>query len=352
MTTRKSHWSLVATLLFAFVGLPSPCIAKTKGPMEALVLLAADRINGVFVDVSTSIQAVGKEYQRLAETTQPELSKKEKEAWAARGITKGPVTVFCTWEAKVKAPSFEAPFAGIYNLSNQPLSDERVIQLQHFEQLIPVFRSAYEGFHFSWVYLTTTDNMMLIYPFMTPKDAANTVPPTEKIFYTCADFAGRKVGWSQPYLDLAGAGMMVTASYPIYSNNKLLGVASRDITLEQLANSVLNHLTHGGVQNAFIVSSEGRAIDASDPKMKKEITKVNSKKGAAKLYYRTKNELPENGINSEYKWVNDLTDEVISRTNLTNGNGFDQFNVANRQVLTAEIQSTGWTIVLVLPNKQ
>ncbi|WOO39899.1 hypothetical protein [Rubellicoccus peritrichatus] len=320
--------------------------------MEALALLAADRINGVFVDVSNSIQAVGKEYQLLAESTQPSLTKSEKEAWVARGMTKGPVTVFRTWAADASTPKFEADFAGLYNLSEQSLSDKRISQLQRFEQLIPVFRTAYESFDFSWVYLTTTDNMLLIYPFMTPKDAANTVPPTEKVFYKCADFKGRKVGWSQPYLDLAGAGMMVTASYPIYSQDKLLGVASRDITLQQLANSVLDHLVRGGVQSAFIISKQGRVIDASDAKLKNEIANVSSGAKNAHLYYRSKKKLPENGINSQYDWVNQLTDEVISRTKLRSASGFDTFKMDERQVLTAEIESTGWFVVLVLPHSR
>jgi hypothetical protein len=38
-----------------------------------------------------------------------------------------------------------------------------------------------------------------------------------------------RVGWTGPYLDLVGAGMKLTASYPIQDCDRLLGVASRDI---------------------------------------------------------------------------------------------------------------------------
>ena len=41
-----------------------------------------------------------------------------------------------------------------------------------------------------------------------------------------------------PYLDLVGAGMMVTASCPVYEDDRLLAVVSHDITLKELTKSV------------------------------------------------------------------------------------------------------------------
>ena len=90
-------------------------------------------------------------------------------------------------------------------------------QLNLFEQLVPTFRSAYESFPFSWVYLTTADEAMMIYPYLPLGQAVNNGIPTENGYYKAANFDARAVGWTPPYLDLVGAGMMITASYPVYA---------------------------------------------------------------------------------------------------------------------------------------
>jgi hypothetical protein len=79
----------------------------------------------------------------------------------------------------------------------------------------------------------------MIYPYVPIEQAVNNAKPTETPYYKAADGARRAVGWTAPYLDLVGAGMMVTASFPIYRGDTLLGVMSRDITLQELADSVL-----------------------------------------------------------------------------------------------------------------
>ena len=82
--------------------------------------------------------------------------------------------------------------------------------------------------------------------------AVNNGTPTETPYYRAADFGSRAVGWTTPYLDLVGAGMMITASYPVYDSESLLGVMSHDITLKELASSVLLHLTNVERSSALI----------------------------------------------------------------------------------------------------
>ena len=81
--------------------------------------------------------------------------------------------------------------------------------------------------------------------------------------------------------------MMITASYPVYAGDRLLGVSSRDITLKELARSVLSHLTDATGSSALLIDSKGLAIDATDPALAAEIDQVNSEAGAAVLYFRT-----------------------------------------------------------------
>jgi hypothetical protein len=80
--------------------------------------------------------------------------------------------------------------------------------------------------------------------------------------------------------------MMMTASYPVYEDDRLLGVVSHDITLKQLTKSVLSRLARDG-SSVLLIAADGLAIDASDPKLAAEIDQVNTKAGAAVLHYRT-----------------------------------------------------------------
>ena len=160
-------------------------------------------------------------------------------------------------------------------------------QLSLSEQLVPTFRSAYESFPFSWVYLTTVDEAMIIYPYLPLEQAVNNGTLTETAYYKAAGFDERAVGWTPPYLDLVGAGLMITASYPIYAGDTLLGVSSRDITLKELARSVLSHLTGATGSSALLIDGEGLAIDATDATLAAEIDRVNSEAGAAVLYFRS-----------------------------------------------------------------
>ncbi|MEZ5581771.1 MAG: hypothetical protein R3F37_02405 [Candidatus Competibacteraceae bacterium] len=130
--------------------------------------------------------------------------------------------------------------------------------------MTPLFRAAYRTFDFSWSYFTTVDNAMLIYPFLPISEAVNNQSPTEQVYYTSADFKQRRAGWTLPYLDLVGAGMMITVSYPTYDGDTLLGVVSHDITLKQLSDSVLNHLILEDGATAYIVSDSGLVVGVSD----------------------------------------------------------------------------------------
>ena len=90
----------------------------------------------------------------------------------------------------------------------------RAVTLDLFEQLVPTFRVAYESFPFSWVYVTTVDEAMMIYPYLPIEQALNDGTPTQTVYYRAADFAHHAVGWTPPYLDLVGAGMMAVELLP------------------------------------------------------------------------------------------------------------------------------------------
>jgi hypothetical protein len=354
MISIPRHLAVSILLLLSFpVSSPADerCIEALAMVEDAMVRLAADRIDSTFDAVAASTRALGDAYRRLV-SAQGEQATPDSDRWLARRTTQGNTTGLRTWPADLKAPpSFQAAYPGFYSYNGAKLDDQVLRQLNLFEQLVPTFRTAYESFPFSWVYVTTVDDAMMIYPYLPIEQAINDRTPTQTTYYRAADFAHHAVGWTPPYLDLVGAGMMITASYPIYEGDSLLGVVSRDITLKQLAKSVLGHLTSADSSIALIVDSDGLAIDASDPALAAEIDRVNAKAGAAVLYYRSGDGMEtitsRDAVASSSAETNALVEQVLARSG---GGGTLRFELGGRRVLAAPIERTAWLLVLIRPD--
>jgi len=320
---------------------------------DTMVRLAADRIDGVLGAVADSTRALGDTYGRLA-TEQAGHASSDGGRWLALRTTRGHTTGLRTWPPDLKSPpTFQAPYPGFYSFDGSGLSEAVLGQLDLFESLVPTFRSAYESFPFSWVYVTTADNAMMIYPYVPIEEAVNDGTPTETVYYKAADFEQRAAGWTAPYLDLVGAGMMVTVSYPIYEGDRLLGVMSRDITLRQLTSSVLSRLTDDR-GSALIVDADGLAIDATDPVLAGEIDRVNARAGAAVLYYRTAQGMREiaakAAVASGAADINALVEQVLAQAEVGSAD-IVRIRLDGRQALAARIERTGWLLVLIRPQE-
>ena len=355
MISIPRHLAVATSLLLSLSPAISPaderCIDALAVVEDAMVRLAADRIDSTFDAVAASTRALGDAYRRLA-SAQGEQATPDSERWLARRITQGNTTGLRTWPADLKAPpSFQAAYPGFYSYNGAKLDDQVLRQLNLFEQLVPTFRAAYESFPFSWVYVTTVDDAMMIYPYLPIEQAINDRTPTQTTYYRAADFAHHAVGWTSPYLDLVGAGMMITASYPVYEGDSLLGVVSRDITLKQLAKSVLRHLTSANGSVALIVDSDGLAIDATDPALAAEIDRVNARAGAAVLYYRSADGMEtittKDAIASSSTETNALVEQVLAKSG---GGNTLRLDLGGRRVLVAPIERTAWLLVLIRPD--
>ena len=357
--TKRNILSLhVAATTVLILTLSSVASAKDDGHAEcmvaledAMVRLAAERIDSVFGAVAASTRALGDTYARLAAAqgsqTPPDASR-----WLALRTTQGRTTGLQSWPGDLKSPpAYQAPYPGYYSYTGEALSTAVLRQLDLFDRLAPTFRTVYESFPFSWVYMTTVDNAMLIYPYLPIDQAVNNGTPTETPYYRAADFGSRAVGWTPPYLDLVGAGMMITASYPVYDGESLLGVMSHDITLKELASSVLSHLADVDSSSALIVDGKGLAIDTTDPELDAEIDRVNSKTGDAVLYYRTAEGIEElgtrNAFASRATQVNTLVEQVLEKAR--SGEDTVRFDLDDQHVLAARIERTGWFVVLIRP---
>jgi hypothetical protein len=195
-------------------------------------------------------------------------------------------------------PPYQAPVPAYLFYNGRDVTPNATRALKAFVSLVPLFRATYRTFQYSWVYMTTVDEAFFIYPYLPLDEAVNNLPPTKQDFYKAADFRNRRCGWQKPYLDLAGAGMMVTVSYPIYHREKLLGVISRDITLTELSQRFLKPFAgrSGNLVN-LIMDKDGLAIAAGSGAPTEEIHRVNTEAGRAVLYYRTSKSLKSIGNN-------------------------------------------------------
>lgn len=342
---------LILTLSSAVSAADDGCDKPVSALEDAMVRLAADRLDSVFGAVADSTRALGDTYGRLA-AAQGEPTPSDRARWLALRTTQGNTTGLRTWPADQESPpAFQAPYPGFYSYNGATLSDAVLRELDLFERLAPTFRTAYESFPFSWVYVTTADEAMMIYPYLPIAQAVNNGTPTQTPYYRSADFARRALGWTAPYLDLVGAGMMITASYPIYVGDALLGVMSRDITLRELTNAALSRLTHAGGGSALIVGGSGLAIAATDPALAAEIDQVNSQAGAAVLYYRDTSGLQaikvKNAVASRSASINALVEQVLAKAG---DGGTVRLDLEGRRVLAARIERTGWLVVLIRPH--
>lgn len=316
---------------------------------QTLVELAADSIGSVLTMVADSTRALGDTYRRLATAGVLETPSDPKR-WLGSRTTLENTTGVRTWPADIDGPpAFQTPYPAFYSYSGDTLSESVLREFDLFDRLAPTLRTAYEGFPFSWVYLTSSDNAMVIYPYVPIEEAVHNGTPTKATFYRAANFEQKRVGWTKPYLDLVGAGLMVTASYPVYEGDRLLGVASRDITLKQLTRSVLSRLGRDG-SIALLVDDKGLAIDASDMELADEIDRVNTEAQAAVLYYRGAEDLKgvrdDQAVASTNGRINALVEASVAAAG---AGGTAPVQVDGRRALAAQVENTGWLLILVRP---
>ncbi len=346
-------WFFAALLTLA-VSIPRPALAADCAePWDALIRLAATQIDRVFGDVAASTRAIAGEYVVLYNSVPP-ATPAERSAWMKSYQTKDKTVGFQSWRGDLQSPpSFQAPYPSFYDYKGTAFTDDTFRQLNIFKRLTPVFRAAYRSFGFSWVYVTTPQDKMMIYPYLPLNEAVNNEQPTEQVFYTSADFKKRDVGWTPPYLDLVGAGMMITASYPIYERDTLLGVVSRDITLKQLSSEVLSHLVVKKDAVAFIVNRSGLVIGVSDPKLSQELDQANASAAAAVLHYRTEQGMKQlaskPAVTSASVWLNQLTETLLAWESKADASPVIRFVQSGREVMATKTAKTGWYVVSVVP---
>ena len=315
----------------------------------ALVRLSLDYIDHVLEGVAASTSAVAEEFVRASRSSKA-ADDRLAAYWREHHLLKGNAVSFQTWEGALDSPPpYQSDTPGWFSYHGTQFSAQTFRNLAIFRELTPAVRAAYRSYPYSWSYVTTADEMMMIYPFLTLEEAVNNDPPSRQTYYTHADFERRTTGWTPPYLDLVGAGMMVTASTPAYDGDTLLGVVSHDITLAQLSDSVLGLLARdvGGV--AWIVDESGLVIAVSESSLESELAEANQSAGQAVLHYRHPISNDAKVTISRTAWINELTEAVLSRAESSSSDEIIDIESDGHPVLGGLTKRTGWLLIWKAP---
>ena len=168
------------------------------------------------------------------------------------------------WYENTYKPQYGNDYlSNVYLNKDTPLTP----QLEHIiaatEDLDPLFESiSQSGIGSQWLYLTLPSGMMRLYPYTPSSGYGLDWQPQTITFYTVADQThnpDRQSVWTAPYGDYAGAGLMVTNSYPIYDEDTLIGIMSNDFTINDLQKEVLGFKV--GLNGfAFLLDANGHII--------------------------------------------------------------------------------------------
>jgi hypothetical protein len=320
--------------------------------LGAVSLRVARSLELTLEHVADSVRALAEEYVRVYEATPP-MDSAERDLWMKQVLEKGKTLSFHPFSSGPD-PAFQAPVPAYLFYNGRDITPNVTRELKTFVSLAPLFRAAYLTFRYSWVYMTTADEAFLIYPYLPLDQAVHNLPPTKQDFYKAADFEGRGFGWERPYLDLAGAGMMVTVSYPVYGGERLLGVMSRDITLKQLSRRLLSPAgTRPGHPISLIMDRDGLAVAADNAAAAEEIDRVNTRAGKAVLHYRTSRGLSALGnpkaVPSSTGLYNEAGESALAAVQENPHAQVWHLNLAAgqtaRKAAAARIPSTGWILI-------
>lgn len=155
--------------------------------------------------------------------------------------------------------------SNVYWDNTRPLTDTVANQIIQTESLDVTFQSIKSvSSHTQWIYLTTKEGMMRLYPWASNDHYPTGWDPREVIFYTVAEPSQNpnlEARWTPPYVDFAGAGWMVTVSMPMMSaDSEFLGIMSRDITIGSLKQIALTINVLEDVGYGFLIDKQGAVI--------------------------------------------------------------------------------------------
>jgi len=234
-------------------------ILQLRSRAEVYALAINERLRGF--ENATQLSATQAKLLMLNNSLSPEeiqsrLKKYQRDSKNVYGLD--------DWYQTTYLPKYKNDrISNVFLNNNAPLPPqlERVVAVT--EDLDVLFQSIHESnIGSQWIYLTLPSGMIRLYPWTASSSYPVDWLPQSVAFYTVADQAHnpeRKSVWTAPYNDVAGAGLMVTNSYPIYDGDTLIGVMSNDFLIKDLQKEVLGFKV-GANGFAFLLDANGNVI--------------------------------------------------------------------------------------------
>lgn len=206
------------------------------------------------------------------------------------------------------------------------------------EQLDPMFASIKSvSPDTQWIYMTTPAGMMRLYPWASNDHYPDNWDPREIIFYTVAEPTNNPElapRWTDPYVDYAGAGWMVTASVPMVDETgQFAGIMSHDVTIESLKQIALDINVLDGVGYGFLIDGEGQVI--AHPAFQEADASKGTQEETSLLTWGTA----------------DFQDHVQRMVNGETGSGYYSEETGESLLVYAPIPETSWSLGIAIPQE-
>ncbi|UCH89592.1 MAG: SpoIIE family protein phosphatase [Thermoplasmata archaeon] len=212
------------------------------------------------------------------------------------------------------------------DVDNDSIQSELNLSSNMDEIFIPVYSS---DPHLTWVYIGTKSGMIRIYPWCT--GIPETYDPREREWYKNAE-SSEGISWSEPYIDVAGTGLMVTCSQRVNSpQDDMFWVIGLDVTIETINSDIINTKV-GELGYALLIDQSGSVI--ARPGLAAGDNRWDES-------FETENLLESN--NTELK--------AIAEKMTLGGSGVARcsFEDGEKYIAYAPINSTGWSVGFVMP---
>ena len=345
-------------LSFVFSVLTGQTKSQALIDMETMTRSVAQQIDKELNRVALSTKIISDAYMQAYRNLPKEI---DHQAWFQRmHQTDTSWAFFHDGKNRAQTP-FQSDVLTSFVDRNTGFDQDVARQIAAAEAVKYLIQGVYNNYRYSWVYISTEDDLVHIYPSVSLEYSSVSTSPTTKHWYLAADLKNRSFGWEEPYSDLAGEGQMVTVSYPFYNqNDQLKGVTSHDIKVQQLLENFLRDIELYDNATLIVTSQYGKAISTNRQRYNDEIELRNKDSYKGTLYYISPERLNalklENPgfVNSSYPRLNRLSASVMKR--LAKGDQLSfELNVETDgddlyQVSAVRIPATGWTIINAVPN--
>lgn len=343
---RHPRFSVAAKVLAAFLGVALAALAAAGYlAVGSLTSLGDEALSGI---ASLGRQAVDDSGKALLDDSEQELMRRARDQAAVANTffqrIEGEVAIIATGASalwKIPPPPILYPSTSEALRPADPLSyaawvvapgvdtAARKAEINRLANLDDLFRPVLQNDrNLTWVYIGTAGGIFRVYPWSAFPEGYD---PRERPWYTRAVVSGL-TGWTDPYIDAAGKGLMITCSAPVRGpGGEIVAVVATDVGLEVISRDIIGTQV-GKTGYAFLAGAGGKVL--ARPGLSPGDTRWDES-------YRNENLLLSD--NYELKQVGlaiaaGLTG--VRRCQLEDGDKF---------IAYAPVRSTGWGVGIVLP---